>query len=89
MTKSPLLIANFGSETSLNDAQVFCGNGSLTEIKCFWTNNSNSFSSLANWINYTQDSGVTFYKRSTQSFQSGVNGIKSGWTVVNDDVTGN
>ena len=89
MTKSPLMIVNFGSLSSQNDMQMFCGNGSLTEIKCFWTNNSGTFGSLTNWVNYTADSGVTFYKRSTQTFANGVNGIKTGWTVIDDDITGN
>lgn len=36
MTKSPIMIGNFGSETSVaKDFEVFKGNGSLTEIKCF------------------------------------------------------
>jgi uncharacterized protein YjdB len=87
MTKSPLMIANMGSESTLNDIQVFCGNGSLTEVKCFWTNNSGSFGSLPNWMNYVSSTG-TFYKRSTQTFQRNVNGIPTGWTIVNDDVTG-
>ena len=89
MTKSPLMIINFNGDSSVSkEYEVFKGNANLTEIKCFWTNNSGSFESLANWVIYTADSGVTFYKRSTQSFVSGVSGIKTGWTVVNDDITG-
>jgi hypothetical protein len=89
MTKSPLMIINFNGDSSVSkDYEVFKGNASLTEIKCFWTNNSGSFGNLANWVINTPDTGVTFYKRSTQSFQTGNNGIKTGWTVVNDDVTG-
>ena len=89
MTKSPLMIGNFGSETSQVDMQLFCGNGSLTEVKCFWTNNSGSFGSLANWMTNVSSSG-TFYKRSTQTFNlNSSNGIPSGWDIVNvDDVTG-
>ena len=90
MTKSPIMIGNFGSETSVaKDYEVFKGNGSLTEIKCFWTNDSGTFGSLANWVSNTADSGVTFYKRSAQTFANGVNGIRTGWTIVNDDITGN
>ena len=89
MTKSPIMIGNFGSETSVSkDFQVFKGNGSLTEVKCFWTNTSNSFGSLSEWMSNVSSSG-TFYKRSTQTFQSSANGIPTGWTVVTDDNTGN
>ena len=90
MTYTPKMFGNWGSvNPATSNMQMFCGNGNLTNIYCYWTNTSGSFGNIANWVNYTADSGVTFYKRSTQSFQSGVNGIKSGWTVVNDDVTGN
>lgn len=84
MTESPKLFGDWGSVTATNQ-QMFCGNGNLTKIYCYWTKNS-SFS-LTNWVNYTADSGVTFYKRSTATFAWGVNGIKTGWTVVNDDST--
>ena len=84
MTESPKLFGDWGSTTATNQ-QMFCGNGNLTKIYCYWTRNS-SFS-LTNWVNYTADSGVTFYKRSTATFASGANGIKTGWTVVNDDST--
>jgi hypothetical protein len=83
MTYSPKLFGNWGS-TSPTSQQMFCGNGNLATIYCYWTKNSGSFL-MTNWVNYTADSGVTFYKRSTQSFASGVHGIKTGWTVVNDD----
>jgi hypothetical protein len=88
MTKSPLMICHFGGQSSQTDMELFKGNESLSEIKCFWTNNSGSFGALSNWVANTADNGVTFYKRTTQSFQSGVNGIKQGWTVINDDTTG-
>ena len=84
MTESPKLFGNWGSAPA--NQQMFCGNGNLNKIYCYWTRNSGSFS-LTNWVNYTADSGVTFYKRSTATFASGVNGIKTGWTVVNDDST--
>ena len=90
MTYTPKMFGNWGSVNPDNQ-QMFCGNGNLTDIYCYWTNASGSFGNfsgaLTNWVNYTADSGVTFYKRSTQSFASGVNGIKTGWTVVNDDTT--
>ena len=85
MTESPKLFGDWGGTTATNQ-QMFCGNGNLTKIYCYWTRTSGSFS-LTNWVNYTADSGVTFYKRSTATFASGVNGIKTGWTVVNDDST--
>jgi hypothetical protein len=90
MTKSPIMIGNFGSETSVSkDYEVFKGNGSLTEIKCFWTNDSGSFSTLASWMTNVSSSG-TFYKRSTQTFTlNSANGIPTTWTIVNDDNTGN
>ncbi len=88
MTYTPKMFGNWGSvNPATSNMQMFCGNGNLTNIYCYWTNTSGSFGSIANWVNYTADSGVTFTKRSTQSFQSGVNGIKTGWTVVNDDTT--
>ena len=90
MTYTPKLFGDWGSRSPVQQ-QMFCGNGNLTNIYCYWTNASGSFGNfsgaLTNWVNYTADSGVTFYKRSTQSFASGVNGIKTGWTVVNDDTT--
>jgi hypothetical protein len=88
MTYSPKMFGNWGSvNPATSNMQMFCGNGNLTNIYCYWTNNSGSFGNIANWVNYTADSGVTFTKRSTQSFQSGVGGIRAGWTVVNDDTT--
>ena len=89
MTYSPKLFGDWGTVIP-RAQQMFCGNGNLTDIYCYWTNTSGSFSGsscLENWVNYTDDTNVTFTKRSTQSFVSGVNGIKDGWTVVNDDTT--
>ena len=85
MTTTPKLFGDWGATTPTNQ-QMFCGNGNLNKIYCYWTRTSGSFS-MTNWVNYTADSGVTFYKRSTATFASGVNGIKTGWTVVNDDST--
>ncbi len=84
MTESPKLFGDWGYTPATNK-QMFCGNGNLTKIYCYWTRNS-SFS-LTNWVNYTADDGVTFYKRSTAAFLSGVNGIKAGWAVIDDDIT--
>lgn len=89
MTKSPIMIGNFGSETGVTkDFQVFKGNGSLTEVKCFWTNDSGSFGGLSEWMSNVSSSG-TFYKRSSQTFQQNPGGIPTTWTIVNDDNTGN
>lgn len=87
MTYSPKLFGDWGGSSPVQQ-QMFCGNGNLTTIYCYWTRNSFSGSfSLTNWVNYTADSGVTFTKRSTQSFDNGVSGIKTRWTKVNDDTT--
>lgn len=88
MTTSPLMICNFGTETELtNKCQIFSGNNNLSTVRCFWTNNSGTFNNLTEWMKNVSSTG-TFYKRSTQTFQSGANGIPTGWTVVDDDVTG-
>lgn len=89
MTYSPKLFGDWGTVIP-RAQQMFCGNGNLTDVYCYWTNTNGLFSGsncLENWVNYTSDTGVTFTKRSTQSFASGVNGIKDGWTVINDDTT--
>jgi hypothetical protein len=86
MTYTPKMFGNWGS-IAPRAQQMFCGNGSLETIYCYWTNTSGTFGTLENWVNYTADSGVTFTKRSTQSFASGVGGIKTGWTVIDDDTT--
>lgn len=88
MTYTPKMFGDWGSVApATRNMQMFAGNGSLQTIYCYWTNTSGTFGNIANWVNYTDDTNVTFYKRSTQSFASGVNGIKTGWTVVNDDTT--
>lgn len=86
MTYTPKMFGDWGTLNPDNQ-QMFCGNGNLTDIYCYWTNNSGTFGNMRNWVNYTADSGVTFRKRSTQTFASGVNGIKTGWTVIDDDTT--
>jgi hypothetical protein len=86
MTYTPKMFGNWGS-IAPRAQQMFYGNGSLETIYCYWTNTSGTFGTLENWVNYTADSGVTFTKRSTQSFASGVGGIKTGWTVIDDDTT--
>lgn len=90
MTYTPKMFGDWGSTTgigSTTNQQMFCGNGSLTDIYCYWTNTSGPFRYIGLWVNYTDDTNVTFHKRSTQSFPSGTSGIKDGWTVVNDDTT--
>ena len=88
MTTSPLMICNFGNETELTSkCQIFSGNNNLSTVRCFWTNNSGTFKNLTEWMKNVASTG-TFYKRSTQSFQNGANGIPTGWEVIDDDVTG-
>ena len=88
MTTSPLMICNFGNETQLTSkCDIFSGNNNLSTVRCFWTNDSGSFTNLTNWMKDVASTG-TFYKRSTQSFAGGINGIPTGWTVIDDDVTG-
>ena len=88
MTYTPKMFGDWGSVApATRNMQMFAGNGSLQTIYCYWTNSTGTFGNIADWVNYTDDTNVTFTKRSTQSFASGVNGIKTGWTVVNDDTT--
>ena len=88
MTHSPKLFGNWGSVApATRNMQMFAGNGSLQTIYCYWTNTSGTFGNIADWVTNTDDTNVTFYKRSTQSFASGNSGIKTGWTVIDDDVT--
>lgn len=75
----------FGNITA-GQEQMFCGNGNLENVYCYW-NNVSTGNTFNNWINYTPDNGVTFYKRSSSEFKSGASGIKSGWTVVDNDAT--
>lgn len=88
MTYTPKMFGDWGSVApATRNMQMFAGNGSLTNIYCYWTNSSGTFGNIADWVTNTDDTNVTFYKRSTQSFASGNSGIKTGWTVVNDDTT--
>ena len=88
MTHTPKMFGNWGSVApATRNMQMFAGNGSLQTIYCYWTNTSGTFGNIADWVTNTDDTNVTFYKRSTQSFASGNSGIKTGWTVVNDDTT--
>ena len=88
MTYTPKMFGDWGSVApATRNMQMFAGNGSLQTIYCYWTNSTGTFGNIADWVTNTDDTNVTFYKRSTQSFASGVNGIKDGWTVVNDDTT--
>ena len=89
MTYSPKLFGNWASRAP-RAQQMFAGNGNLAHVYCYWTNTNGLFSGsncLENWVNYTDDTNVTFTKRSTQTFPSGTSGIPTGWTVVNDDTT--
>lgn len=86
MTESPIIKApNFGySETC---ARMFENCSSLSKITCYATYNRtfNYYYETSNWVNGVAANG-TFYKASTATkWQEGVNGIPSGWTVV--DIT--
>lgn len=83
MTYTPKMYGTITSSVAFAP-QMFCGNGSLETVECYWTY-TNSISQ-SNMMNYTNSTG-TFKKRSTQSFASGVNGIPTGWTVVDDDIS--
>ena len=85
MTYSPKMFGNWGSTAPVNQ-QMFCGNGNLANVYCYWTKSNHSFgTNMTNWLNYTN--AGTFTKRSTESFGSGASGIPSNWTTVNDDTT--
>ena len=86
MTESPKLFGDWGVLNAKNE-QMFCGNKNLTKVYCYWTKSDHNFDGYnTNWMNWTQGGG-TFYKRSSESFSRNVNGVPTGWTIVNDDVT--
>lgn len=76
MTKGPILrITNPAAYANVYQ-QLFCGNGSLTEVTIITQGTNLSF---ADWLNYT-NSGV-IKKLSTTTLTSGANGVPSGWTT--------
>lgn len=76
MTKGPILrIINPAAYANVYQ-QLFCGNGSLTEVTIITQGTNLSFS---NWLNYT-NSGV-IKKLSTTTLTSGADGVPSGWTT--------
>ena len=64
-------------------AQMFDGCTNLNYIKCLATEISSS-SCTSEWVNGVQTNSGTFIKHPDMSgWQEGINGIPSGWTVVN------
>jgi hypothetical protein len=85
MTSSPKMFGDWGSLNPFNQ-QMFCGNGNLANVYCYWTKSNHRFgTNMSNWLKYTN--AGTFTKRSTESFGSGESGIPSNWATVNDDST--
>lgn len=88
MTKSPVIrssrIPNGKSmNNNANDAlnEMFKGNGSLVEVTCLATSLGNRPPTM-NWLLNVSPTG-TFYKAAGMNdWPTGVNGIPSGWTVV-------
>ena len=83
ITESPIIRAtSFGYSDTC--ARMFENCSSLSKITCYATYNStfNRYSETFNWVNGVAENG-TFYKASTATkWQEGVNGIPSGWTIV-------
>ena len=78
-TAPELLAANLNSYCY---GQMFSGCTSLNYIKMMGSGNySDNF--FMNWVYGVANSG-TFVKRSTYPISTGVNGIPSGWTVINE-----
>ena len=61
---------------------MFNGCTSLNYIKCLATNKS-ATSCISNWVKSVAASG-TFVKAKNSSWSTGVSGVPSGWTVVDD-----
>lgn len=77
MTKGPVLrISNPGYFQNVYQ-QLFCGNGNLVEITVLIGGTDRSF---ANWLNNVSSTGVIKTLSGT-TFESGVSGLPSGWTV--------
>lgn len=78
-TAPELLAANLNSYCY---GQMFSGCTSLNYIKMMGSGNySDNF--FMNWVYGVANSG-TFVKRSTYNLSTGVSGIPSGWTVINE-----
>jgi hypothetical protein len=82
MTKSPVL--RIVNPTTANNTyqQLFCGNGSLTEVTILAEGTNFSF---ANWLNNVSSSGVIKKLSATTLTNNSVNGKPSGWTYENID----
>lgn len=84
MTKSPVIYAqiiNNGNDKNPPLNEMFKGNGSLVEVTCLATSIGNQPPTM-NWLLNVSPTG-TFYKHPDMNdWPTGVNGIPSGWTVV-------
>ena len=79
LTTAPTLPAAKLSSGGYNN--MFNGCTSLNEITCFAKSKINYLNSTANWVSGVAATG-TFYKKAGVSWPTGVNGIPSGWTVI-------
>ena len=77
MTKSPILRCATGASGCYEE--MFKGNGNLIEVTCLKTDNSDA---CGNWLSNVSSSGI--FKKSSlkNNWETNVNGIPSGWTVV-------
>lgn len=90
MTKAPIIRASTifsgknlsGSTDDPNMNEMFKGNGSLTEVTCLATSFVSDTIPTKNWLLNVSPTG-TFYKHPDMNdWPTGVDGIPSGWTVV-------
>jgi uncharacterized protein YjdB/uracil-DNA glycosylase len=82
MTKSPVLRIVNPTIAGNTYQQLFCGNGSLTEVTILAEGTNLSF---ANWLNNVSSSGVIKKLSATTLTNNSVNGKPSGWTYENID----
>lgn len=77
MTKSPVLPASALAEGAYEE--MFKGNGNLVEVTCLATSGRETYGAR-NWLLNVSSTGV-FRKDSSVTWNTGTNGIPSGWTV--------
>jgi hypothetical protein len=65
---------------------MFRNAASINHITCMATSISASGATSV-WVSCVSPTG-TFVENENVSWPSGINGIPTGWTIVNDDVTG-
>ena len=79
ITKAPELPATTLASSCYQG--MFYGCNKLNEITCY-ANNISATNCTSSWVNGVASSG-TFHKKGTANWTTGINGIPSGWTVVN------